>query len=227
MTHIFVRLHFRKKLSIVQDLQPIVLSMQSFIHTALMRDSGYFHIWISSVKSHSFFPDAKDKAFFLSLLQENLSPQNTLQEFSSTPRGYAHTIDLLAYSLTEKGVHLLIFTSKKASIEAFGQTILLSYASYMQDTHCILVLPFDSLFIFDTLAGRHEALNVSRDMHLLHEDWRGDRYSSIGFYLDDRRGDWMRPYRLTTLFHNTPRRYVQFLKSQETERDRIFEYLET
>ena len=201
--------------------------MQSFIHTALLRDSGYFHIWISSVKGQSFFEDTQDKAFFISVLQEYLSPRTMLQEFSSTPKGFAHTIDLLAFSLTAKGVHLLLFTSQKNSIEIFGQAILLSYAAYIQDKHLVPNLPFDSLFIFDNLAGRHEALNVSRDIHLLHEDWRGDRYSSIGFYLDDRRGDWMRPYRLTSLFHNAPRRYVQFLKSQSTESDRIFEYIET
>jgi len=227
MTHMFVRLHFRKKLSSVQDLRPIVFSMQSFIHTALMRDSGYFHIWISSVKGQPFFQINQDKAYFISFLQEHLSPRQALSEFSSVPHGFAQAIDLLAFSLTDKGVHILLFTSRKQSIEDFGQTILLSYATYIQAQQEMPILPFDSLFIFDTLAGRHEALNVSRDIHLLHEDWRGDRYSSIGFYLDDRRGDWMRPYRVTSLFKNAPRRYVQFLKSQDTQRDRIFEYLET
>ena len=79
--------------------------------------------------------------------------------------------------------------------------------------------------MFDRLAGRHEALCVSKEIHLLHEQWRYDRYSSIGFYLDDRRGDWMRPYRLTSLFNAQPKQYLQFIKSQETESDRIFEYI--
>lgn len=81
--------------------------------------------------------------------------------------------------------------------------------------------------MFDKLIGRHEALNVSKEIHLLHDDWRHDRYSSIGFYLDDRRGDWMRPYRLMTLFNAKPKQYLRFLRSQETEPDRIFEYIET
>lgn len=201
--------------------------MQSFIQTALMRDSGYFHIWITAAIGQSFFVTNHDKAFFISLLQDSLSPRTNMQEFSPQPQGFASRIDLLAYSLTVTGVHLLIFTPKKTSIEEFGQVILLQYAAYIQTGRHSLALPFNSLFMFDSLAGRHEALDVSRDIHLLHEDWRGDRYSSIGFYLDDRRGDWMRPHRLTFLFHNKARRYVHFLKSQETEKDRIFEYLET
>ena len=103
----------------------------------------------------------------------------------------------------------------------------MSYSKYVQDQHIITNLPFDTIFIFDKLNGRHEALNISKEIHLLHDNWRYDRYSSIGFYLDDRRGDWMRPYRLTSLFGAKPKQYLKFLKSQETESDRVFEYLET
>jgi len=227
MTHIFAGAYFCKKLIIVQDPRPIVLYMQSFLHTALLRDSGYFHIWMSAVEGRSFFDNDQAKAFFITLLQDNLSPRARLQELSLQPIGFAHAIDLLAFSLTERGVHLLIYTKNKKSIEELGQVLLLSYLSYLQGQPGLSKLPFHSLFIFDGLAGRHEALYVSRDIHLLHEDWRGDRYSSIGFYLDDRRGDWMRPYRITTLFNNVPRRYVQLIKSQKTQPDVIFEYLET
>jgi hypothetical protein len=200
--------------------------MQSFLHGALHHDSGYFHVWISSAKDISFFHTDNDKAFFITLIQDNLSPRMKLGGINIHPRGYSAEIDLLAYSLTETGVHLLVHTVRKTAIEEFGQMLLLSYEEYLQELPT-KILPFDTIFIFDKLLGRHEALHVSREIHLLHEDWRGDRYSSIGFYLDDRRGDWMRPYRLTTLFENKPRNYLRFIKSQATESDRVFEYIET
>ena len=201
--------------------------MQSFLHGTLLHDSGYFHVWISAIKGTSFFTNDTDKAFFLTLIQDCLSPRKRLQQLSPQPRGYSSEVDLLAYSLTTTGVHLLVYTTRKSAIENFGQELLLSYQTYLQQQTTRVLLPFDTVFIFDTLAGRHEALAVSREIHLLHDDWRYDRYSSIGFYLDDRRGDWMRPYRLTSLFESKPKLYVRFIKSLPTESDRVFEYIET
>jgi len=201
--------------------------MQSFLHGALLHDSGYFHVWISSVEGSAFFNENPDKAFFMSLIQDGLSPRKNLSAITVQRHGYASYIDLLAYSLSPTGVHLLVYTSRKSAIEEFGQQLLFSYEVYLREQTSLEQLPFDTIFMFDKLVGRHEALQVSKEIHLLHDDWRYDRYSSIGFYLDDRRGDWMHPYRLTTLCDNKPRNYLAFMKSPETESDRIFEFLET
>lgn len=201
--------------------------MQSFLHGAVLHDSGYFHVWISCVEGSSFFQTSEDKAFFMTVLQDNLSPRAKLGELKLYTSGYSGEIDLLAYSLTMTGVHLLVHATRKTAIDDLGQLLLLSYHRYIQQQADIMDIPFDSIFMFDKLAGRHEALLVSREIHLLHDDWRYDRYSSIGFYLDDRRGDWMRPYRLTSLFGSKPKQYIRFLKSQQTESDRVFEYIET
>ena len=201
--------------------------MQSFLHSTSQHDSGYFHVWISSVHNTSFFKNDSDKAFFIGLMQDNLSPRMKLDQIKIKPVGYSSEIELLAYSLTNSGVHLLVHTLRKSAIEELGQILLLSYEEFLHTQHVAKDIPFDTIFIFDKLLGRHEALSVSREIHLLHEDWRGDRYSSIGFYLDDRRGDWMRPYRLTSLFDNKPRNYLRFIKSQAIESDRVFDYIET
>lgn len=201
--------------------------MQSFLHDALLHDSGYFHIWISSIKESLFFNSNDDKAYFMTLIQDALSPRARLDELSTVRGNHMSEVDLLAYSLTPTGVHLLVHTIRKSAIEAFGQTLLFSYQTYLQQHQLRDQLPFDTIFMFDKLLGRHEALAVSKEIHLLHEDWRYDRYSSIGFYLDDRRGDWMRPYRLTSLFGGKPKQYLSFIKSPETESDRVFAYIET
>ena len=57
------------------------------------------------------------------------------------------------------------------------------------------------------LRGAHQALEQSVAIHSLHTDWEYDRYSSIGFYLHDRRGDWMRLWRLSQLYDNEPTHY--------------------
>jgi|GEM_PF-756913 len=197
--------------------------MQTFLHYGAKYDGGYFHVWISSTENVPFFSSDIDKAFFLTLMQDTLSPRLKLKEYYPYNYHYSNDLDLLAFSLTNAGVHLLVHAKCTSAIDEFGQTLLFAYGDYLQDQKQRDPLPFDGSFVFDRLLGRHQALHVSRKIHLLHDDWRGDRYSSIGFYLDDRRGDWMRPYRITSLFQDNSRQYVRFLKSQETENDPLFE----
>lgn len=189
--------------------------------------SGYYHLWISSIEGQSFFLTSLDKAYFLSLLKTALSPYDRLSSFNLTSNTLAIEIDLLAYSLTESGVHLLVYTIRKEALDELGQQLQITYARYIQQRMSYPSLPFETIFIFDHLAGPHEALNISREIHLLHDDWRYDRYSSIGFYVDDRRGDWIRLWRLARLYDNQPERYLEYLKSPETETDKIFSFIQT
>ncbi len=66
------------------------------------------------------------------------------------------------------------------------------------------------------LSGKHEALALSASIHLLHKDWEYDRYSSIGFYLHDRRGDWMKLWRLTQLYDNDATLYREYLERTQS-----------
>lgn len=196
--------------------------MQNSQQLTIESKSGYFHIWISAGSGQSFFYNDDDKAYFLTLIQDALSPRTAYHEASLYSLRFAQVIDLLAYSLTSSGVHLLVHTTSKDIVEKLGQRLLLDYLERLNHNPLVTQLPFESLFTFDYLTGRHQALQVSKDIHLFHENWRYDRYSSIGFYIDDRRGDWMRPYRLTSLFEQKPHRYIRYLRSQATESDQIF-----
>lgn len=189
--------------------------------------SGYYHLWLSSIEDQAFFLKSIDKAYFISLLQSALSPYDRLRPFDFSANPLAVEIDLLAYSLTENGVHLLVYTIRKKTLGELGQLLQTQYAAYIQKQMDYASLPFESIFIFDHLAGPHEALAISREIHLLHDDWRYDRYSSIGFYLDDRRGDWIRLWRLARLYDNQPSHYLEYLKSPETETDKIFAFIQT
>lgn len=186
------------------------------------RKDRYYHLWIAAAKDQVFFQTSIDKAYVISLFHLYLSPRRRDQ-----PR-YCEELDLIAYSLTDFGMNLLLCATGTKIVEDFGQNILVHYSDFLHQQSAWEVLPFDTIFTYDKLADEHEALAVSREIHLLHDDWRHDRYSSIGFYLDDRRGDWLHPWRLTDLYHNDTHWYQHFL----TDEDRIesplqFEFLET
>ncbi len=167
----------------------------------------YYHLWIAAAKDKVFFENNLDKAYLISLFQRYLSPRASL---NSTPT-YSKDLQLIAYSLTEYGMNLLLVGANSHIVEDFGQSLLLDYANYIQEQRVWEILPFDTIFAYDNLADEHEALATSREVHLLHDNWRSDRYSSIGFYLDDRRGDWLHAEHLANLYNNDSIWYQNYL----------------
>lgn len=167
----------------------------------------YYHVWIAAAKDQTFFQSNLDKAYILLLFQEILSPR-----INATTSGVSEYVHLLAYSLNDFGMNLLVESSRGVrSVEDFGQQLLTRYADYIHAQQSWKALPFDTVFTHDTLSDEHEALSISREIHLLPDDWRHDRYSSIGFYLDDRRGDWLCAWQLANLYDNDPVWYQNFL----------------
>lgn len=202
---------------------PMIMNRRA---TSLIKDQ-YYHLWIAASKDQLFFVSDLDKAFFISLLQDCLSPRKRLSHQTINDANYAAAIDLIAFSLTDFGVNLLVCAVSTASIQALGQQLLTDYAAYIHAQQSWEVLPFHSLFVHDLLADEHEALAVSREIHLLHDDWEHDRYSSIGFYLYDRRGDWMQVWHLANLFHNDSLWYHHFMLDDSPLGAHQFEFIET
>jgi len=198
--------------------------MQGFSLRSFLLDNGYFHIWLSSSDRKQFFYQETDQDFFLAQLKRLLSPRQSLQPARNNHH-FAIVIDLLAYSITPSGVHLVVYTSRRPLLQTFTHLLIARYTDFIaqQPNHPEPLT--DTIVLFDRLAGPHEALNSSRDIHLIHEQWRTTPYSSIGSYLDGHRLDWLRPTRLTSLFDNNPDYYSQFLHSRTTERDRIFDFI--
>jgi hypothetical protein len=189
---------------------------------ASVQKETYYHLWIAAAKDQVFFQTNLDKAYIVTLFQDYLSPMTN----TGNKQNYSKDLQLITYSLTQYGMNLLLLGTG-ARIEDFGQSLLTDYANYVQQQRVWEVLPFDTIFAYDDLADEHEALAISREIHLLHEDWRSDRYSSIGFYLDDRRGDWLSAHRLADLYDNDSVWYQNYLMDNtERTETHAFEFIE-
>lgn len=189
---------------------------------------GYYHLWIAAAKDQVFFETTLDKAYVIFLFQTLLSPRMGLDHTSAAYKNYSSELELIAYSLTDFGMNLLISATSAQIIEDFGQSVLIHYSEFLTEQRAWETLPFDTIFTYDCLADEHESLAISREIHLLHDDWRHDRYSSIGFYLDDRRGDWLHPWRLTNLYNNDAQWYQNFLVDERiSKKVGVLEFLET
>lgn len=154
-----------------------------------------------------------ERAFVLSELQRLLEMRSLLEDAQAHHRLASH-IDLLAFSVLPDSVELVLFAVSPASVVLLGQIISQqiiefrttqeglgrSAATYNLGTPAIHTG-------YEKLSGPHHALALTTRLHLKHTDWESDRYCSSGFYLHDRRGSWMRIWRLSHLYDNDPGRY--------------------
>jgi len=180
--------------------------------TNIEETNGYYHIKICSATSNRFFYTNNERAFIGVQFQQLLAARSVLED-PLYAKSLAHHIDLLAFSISKSGVHLLAYCIDVSSMQHLISILLERLYQYRSEYG----LPAKHLnekasISIERLAGQHEALSLSATIHLLHEDWEYDRYSSIGFYLHDRRGDWMKLWRLTQLYDNDTATYRGFIQ---------------
>jgi hypothetical protein len=183
---------------------------------------GYYHITVTARSSRRFLHTNNERAFIISQLQDLLSPRLLLETIPAHKQ-LASCIDLLAFSITADALHLVVFSIDASVAARFSRYLaskLLEYqCEYAPDR---LVNESDTQINLKRLRGPHHALEHSITLHILHPDWEYDRYSSIGFYLHDRRGDWMRLWRLSKLYDNDPSHYRTLLYQRLNITDQNF-----
>lgn len=181
------------------------------------RTNGYYHVKIQSSELGRFFRTNNERAFVRLQLQQLLAARSVLED-PLYAKSLAHHIDLLAFSISKEGVQLLAYCIGISSMKHLLNIILERLNQYQSEYGLYdrqkTNTPLTSM---RKLAGSHEALSVSTNIHLLHLDWENDRYSSIGFYLHDRRGDWMKLWRLSQLYDNDTSNYRDLIKSTQNQ----------
>ncbi|UTX51456.1 hypothetical protein KI440_00640 [Candidatus Saccharibacteria bacterium TM7i] len=147
-----------------------------------------------------------ERAYIIAILQDTLGG-HALNPHAITLQRLATTTDLLAFSITRTSISLLLFAFNQADVQTLGVLLINKLIEFQESEH--INHPQNPALRADMqiLCGPHDALHVSTQLHAQHSDWEHDRYSSIGFYLHGRRGDWMRLWRLTRLYNNHSETY--------------------
>ena len=174
---------------------------------------GYFHITISSRHERRLMHSNNERAFIISQLQDLLSPRMLIGDLPPYWQ-LASCIDLLAFSITAEKISLIVFGIDNKIISNFASRLGMRLSQYQCEfEQTKFQHGFGLCTSVKRLSGAHSALVLSVQTHLQHQDWEYDRYSSVGFYLHDRRGDWMRTWRLSRLYKNNSEIYRSMINA--------------
>lgn len=159
------------------------------------------------------FLDGLDRAYLISLFQRYLTTNRPKFVEYSPYKNYSYDIELVAFSLTDNKASLLLYQLSVGGFEQYIRSVLLSYSRYFSKRHNQTVRLLRKPTI--TFLSNKEAVLASKTIHRQTNDWRRSRYSSLGFYINERRGDWVKPVRITDAFNHSPSRYLDYVNSND------------
>jgi hypothetical protein len=178
-----------------------------------IKSYGYYSVTLASQEGCYAMRSNSERAFVVSQLQDLLSPRLLLTTIPPYKQ-FASCIDLLGFSITREAIRIVLFAIDASSAARLATCLMTRLTQYQSEYHPHKNTPPQLRVAIKRLHGPHQALAQTVALHTRHEDWEYDRYSSIGFYLHDRRGDWMRIWRLTQLYNNDAENYYALLKNR-------------
>lgn len=192
------------------------------MRTQQLPSHGYYQITITARSSLRLMYTNNERAFVVSQLQDLLSPRLLLDSIPAHKQ-LASCIDLLAFSITGEAITLIAFSIDAPLTARFAQYVTSKLSEYQSEyTPDRFMNESDARITLKKLRGPHQALEYTVTLHATHPNWEYDRYSSIGFFLHDRRGDWMRIWRLTKLYENDTSHYRLLLNQHQEAKNRSF-----
>lgn len=176
--------------------------------------ANYYQLVITSRGQNAGFQPIlhsnSERACVIATLQDTLRSTYTSMYHPVVSKLVTH-IDLLGFSITRSDISLVLFALTRQDAQNLGALIVHRLTEFQHDEY-IHHPPVSILQVRITpLPGPRNALHTTTQLHARHQDWEHDRYSSVGFYLHGRRGEWMRLWRITSLYGNDPEKYRALL----------------
>lgn len=181
-------------------------------------EDAYYHIYSRGVNKQEVFVDALDYAYFLSLLKRYLSNKPETSDARVAYKHFTKEISLLAYCLMPNHIHMLIHQNEKDSIARFMQSLMTSYSMYFNKRHKRVGPIFQSRYLASLIDQDNYLHHISRYIHLNPKDWRTYEYTSLPYYMNDKKAEWLNPYPILELFNSDSQEYLSFVADYEDQK---------
>src|SRR3989344_349622 len=158
---------------------------------------SYYHIYCRGVNKDMVFNQPRDYAVFLNLLKRYLSKKPVKDKQG---REYMHLygeLELLSYCLMPNHFHLLIYQTSSTAMRQLMHSILTSYSGYFNKINGRRGPLFESCYKASLISNDSYLEHISRYIHLNPKNWKDYKYSSLPYYIDKNRAEWLRHKRIS------------------------------
>lgn len=177
--------------------------------------NSYYHAYSRGVAKQPVFLDDEDYVFFLGLLKRYLSDQPAINSSRTPYPWYNNRLNLLAFCLMSNHIHLLIYQYDENALKEFMRSVMTSYSMYFNRKYKRVGPVFQSRYRASLIDHDNYLQHISRYIHLNPRNWQRYKYSSLPYYLDQKKAEWVKPDIIMSLFANNKKQYIDFMKDYE------------
>lgn len=177
---------------------------------------AFYHVYNRGVEKRRIFQDEEDYAVYLNLFKRYLSNHPV---FDRSGREYEHLkdrIELLCFCLMPNHYHLIIYVHDETAMTRLLQGVNTSYTAYFNKKYKRVGPLFQDRYKASNIFSDSYLLHISRYIHLNPENWQKWPYSSLSFYLGNKKAEWLSPERILELFEGDD--YQAFVSDYEANK---------
>ena len=160
----------------------------------------YYHLYNRGVNKRRIFLDEEDYSVFLNLLKRYLDTQPVKDKRGREYKWLYPELELLAFCLMSNHFHLLIYQYKSDSITSLVRPVATAYTMYFNKKYKRRGPLFESRYRASIINRDEYLQHISRYIHLNPEGYSKWEFSSLPYYLKNKKAGWVRPNRILDLF---------------------------
>ena len=180
---------------------------------------SYYHIYNRGVGGQTVFKDNADYTVFLGLLKRYLDSQP-----SHSPEGEPYPsqfgkLELLAFCLMPSHFHLFVYQHSEDAMRLLMKSVGVAYGMYFNKKYDRLGPVFQQRYRASRISNEAYLLHISRYIHLNPQNYSTWEWSSLPYYTDKYRADWVQPEGILDLFEGD--NYLKFVDEYKDRRDEL------
>lgn len=170
----------------------------------------YYHVYNRGIDKRVIFLDEQDYTVFLGLLKKYLTGINTDKTNRHAFMSFEGKIELLSYCLMPNHFHLFFYQTDKDALTQLMRRIGTGYVMYFNNRYSRSGRLFQGIYKASCVDKDNYLHHVSRYIHLNPDNYQSYPYSSLDYYLGNKKSEWVKPDRILELF-DSKEEYMNFI----------------
>jgi putative transposase len=164
-------------------------------------EDSYYHVYNRGVEKRQIFLDDQDYVMFLGLLKRHLSRNKELNARGIVYESYGGRVELLSFCLMPNHFHLLFYlNTDPTAITELMRRVSGTYTSYFNRKYERVGPLFQGVYKASLVDNDPYLLHITRYIHRNPKDYYNWPYSSLPYYIKDRKADWVVPDKIYKLY---------------------------
>ncbi len=188
----------------------------------------YYHVYNRGNNKRSIFKDDEDYRVFLNLLKRYLGVEAIHDTRNREYPNFHGEISLLSYCLMPNHFHLLFLTKENPNmLPKVMSSVATAYVMYFNKKWKRVGSLFGKQYRAVPITEEAQLWHITRYIHLnsvdLDVDYKKYEYSSVGYYIRQKRSDWVDPNEILEMFDESKIEYEEFVDEYLDRREELKE----